>query len=143
MNSIFLGIITACFLFLVIVIGYFLKEIKNSIKNLEDKVVSTMTNLEKKIDAMENSLNPTFNELPKAISSFKNFVDVATEITYDVKELTESLRDLGYNIKAISASVERITSISAKEVSGIKAGLEAAYNVLSRYYINKWGKKQT
>lgn len=143
MNTFFLGIITACFLFFVIAVGYFLKEMKKSIKNLEDKVTSTATHLEKRMESIENSLNPVFHELPGTLSSIRNFVDGLTEIAYDVKELTESLKELGYNIKAISSSIEKITSIGVKQVSGIKAGIEAACNILSKHYINRWSKKQT
>ncbi|HOP85908.1 MAG TPA: DUF948 domain-containing protein [Syntrophorhabdaceae bacterium] len=143
MNTIFLGIITACFVLLVIALIYFLKAIKESIKNLEDKVISSITDLEKRMDSIESSLNPTFNELPKTLSSFRNFADTLTEITNDVKEFTESMRSLGYNIKNISASIERISSISAKQISGIKAGIEAACNVLYKHYINKWSNKKS
>lgn len=141
MNTIFLGIITLGFIFFIITVSYFLIGIKKSVKNFEDKITLTISNMERKIESIENSLNPVFDELPKTLSSIRNLADGLAVITSDVKEFTESLKELGYNIKAISSSIEKITSIGARQVSGIKAGIEAACNVLSRHYINKWGKK--
>lgn len=143
MNTIFLGVIAICFLFFVIVVWYFLNSIKRSVDNMKENFISFAMSLEKKVESIENSLNPTFDELPKTLSNVRNFVEGLTEITHDIKIFTESLSVLGYNIKAISSSIERISSISAKQVSGFKAGLEAFYNVLSRHYMNKWSKKQS
>jgi len=64
-----------------------------------------------------------------------------TDITDDVKALSGSLRGMATNISNITNSIERIARVTAGEVSGIKAGFDAALSVIARHYTKRVNKQ--
>ncbi|HOV89883.1 MAG TPA: DUF948 domain-containing protein [Syntrophorhabdaceae bacterium] len=130
MNSIFLGIIAMAFLAASIVFIYFLLVIKKKFYDLE-----------KTVKTIEESLLPATEELPKTLMSIKNFADNMTYITEDLKELSGSLRIMADNIRNITSSIEKTTRMTSMHISGFKAGINAAFNVIKNHYFKKGDKK--
>ncbi len=130
MNSIFFGIIAMAFLATTITIIYFLLVIKKKFYDLE-----------KTVKTIEESLLPTIEELSKTLMSIKNFADNMTYITEDIKELSGSIRVMAGNIKNITSSIEKTTRMTSMHISGFKAGIDAAFNVIKNHYFKKGDKK--
>ncbi len=130
MNIIFLGIIAVAFLAVSIAIIYFIFVIKKKFYDLE-----------KTVKTIEESLLTVMEELPKTLMSIKNFSDNMTYITEDLKELSGSLRVMANNIKNITSSIEKTTRMTSMHISGFKAGIDAAFNVIKNHYFKKGDKK--
>jgi len=78
----------------------------------------------------DSSLKPTVEELQHVIRTMRSITDNVVDVTEDVKILSGSVRSVGENLKHVSELVEGATSSTVTEVSGLKAGIRAAKEVL-------------
>jgi uncharacterized protein YoxC len=82
------------------------------------------------VKTADSSLRPTIEELQRVITTMRSITDNAVDVTEDVKAISGSMRSVGENLKHVSELVEGATSSTAIEVSGLKAGIRAAKEVL-------------
>jgi len=122
-NNLFLGLITAAVIVAVIIFVYVMLDLRKTIRALKELVSTT-----------ENSLKPTVAELQEALKSVRNVANNVTAVSEDMKILSGALRDVGENVKRVSAEVEHlasfvdgITSSAVVEASGLKAGVKAGF----------------
>lgn len=130
MNSLFFGIIAIAFAAVAVVIIHFLIETKKTIAAIKESIL-----------AIEEAVKPSLVELPKTLASIRTVADNAGDITDDIKVLSGSVREFGENITNISRSVDRITANTAGQISGLKAGINAALSVISKHYFSRFSKK--
>jgi uncharacterized protein YoxC len=123
MNQFLLGIITCGIVVLVVVLVMVLVELKTCIGALRELVKTT-----------EDSLKPTANEVQQTLKSLRNATDNVTAVAEDLRTISGSIRVIGENVKNLS---QCITSSTALEVSGLKAGLEVGLGVLLRNLFRK------
>ena len=71
----------------------------------------------------------------------RNVTDNATAITDDVRTLSASVREVGENIGTVSRLVNDVAAYSIIHVSGLKAGIRAATEVVIRGFLSKRQKK--
>ena len=128
-NIFLLSIITFASLILVIVLIYVLLELRQATRKLEQFI--TMS---------ENSLKPTLDELPGTIRSIRHIAENIATVTDDVKNLSGSVREVGENIRLTSGYIEEIASSSSVQVSGMRAGIRAGFNVLVNSLTTKYKK---
>ena len=94
------------------------------------QVRSTTRTLMDFVKTVDSSLKPTIEELQHVIRTMRNITDNVVDVTEDVKVLSGSMRSVGENLKHVSELVEGATSSTVLEVSGLKAGVRAAKEVL-------------
>jgi uncharacterized protein YoxC len=119
MTTLLLSIITLACVVLVIVLIYVLLELRQATKKLEQFITTS-----------ETSLKPTLDELPVTIRSIRHIAENIATVTDDVKTLSGSVREVGENIRLTSGYIEEIASSSSVQVSGLRAGIRAGFNVL-------------
>ena len=119
MTTLLLSIITFTCVVLVIVLIYVLLELRQATKKLEQFITTS-----------ETSLKPTLDELPVTIRSIRHIAENIATVTDDVKTLSGSVREVGENIRLTSGYIEEIASSSSVQVSGLRAGIRAGFNVL-------------
>ena len=119
MSNILLGLITLSCIVAVVVVIFVMIELKGTIRALREFIKTT-----------ECSLKPTLDELQQTLRSMRNVTDNVTGVTEDVRVLSSSVRDVGENVKRVSELVEDVTSSAAIKVSGLRAGINAAMEVL-------------
>jgi uncharacterized protein YoxC len=119
MTTLLLSIITLTCVVLVIVLIYVLLELRQATKKLEQFITTS-----------ETSLKPTLDELPVTIRSIRHIAENIATVTDDVKTLSGSVREVGENIRLTSGYIEEIASSSSVQVSGLRAGIRAGFNVL-------------
>jgi uncharacterized protein YoxC len=128
-NIFLLSIITLASVILVIVLIYVLLELRQATRKLEQFI--TMS---------ENSLKPTLDELPGTIRSIRHIAENIATVTDDVKNLSGSVREVGENIRLTSGYIEELASSSSVQVSGMRAGIRAGFNVLINSLTTKYKK---
>jgi methyl-accepting chemotaxis protein len=96
--------------------------------------------LEQFITTSETSLKPTLDELPGTIRSIRHIAENIATVTDDVKTLSGSVREVGENIRLTSRYIEEIASSSSVQVSGLRAGIRAGFNVLVNNLLTKHKK---
>ncbi|HXX81062.1 MAG TPA: DUF948 domain-containing protein [Thermodesulfovibrionales bacterium] len=119
MSNILLGLITLSCIVAVGVAIFVMIELKGAIRALREFIKTT-----------EGSLKPTLEEFQQTLRSMRNVTDNVTGVTEDVRVLSSSVRDVGENVKRVSELVEDVTSTAAIKVSGLRAGINAATDVL-------------
>jgi methyl-accepting chemotaxis protein len=129
MTTLLLSIITLTCVVLVIVLIYVLLELRQATQKLEQFITTS-----------ETSLKPTFDELPGTIRSIRHFAENIATVTDDVKTLSGSVREVGENIRLTSGYIEEIASSSSVQVSGLRAGIRAGFNVLVNNLLTKHKK---
>jgi uncharacterized protein YoxC len=129
MSNILLGLITLSCVAAVAVIIFVMIELRGAIRALKEFIKTT-----------EDSLKPTLEELQQTLRSVRNVTDNVTGVTEDVKVLSSSVRDVGVNVKHVSELVEGVTSSAVIKVSGLRAGINAATEILLKNIFS--GKKQ-
>ena len=129
MTNLLLSIITLACVVLVIVLIYVLLELRQATQKLE-----------KFITTSETSLKPTLDELPVTIRSIRHIAENIATVTDDVKTLSGSVREVGENIRLTSGYIEEIASSSSVQVSGLRAGIRAGFNVLVNNLLTKHKK---
>jgi uncharacterized protein YoxC len=129
MTTFLLSIITLACVILVVVLIYVLLELRQATRKLEHFISTT-----------ESSLMPTLDELPGTIKSIRHIAENIATVTDDVKTLTGSVREVGENIRLTSGYIENIASSSSAQVSGLRAGIRAGFNVLVNNLLTKHRK---
>jgi uncharacterized protein YoxC len=129
MTTLLLSIITLACVVLVIVLIYVLLELRQATQKLEQFITTS-----------ETSLKPTFDELPGTIRSIRHIAENIATVTDDVKTLSGSVREVGENIRLTSGYIEEIASSSSVQVSGLRAGIRAGFNVLVNNLLTKHKK---
>jgi uncharacterized protein YoxC len=129
MTTLLLSIITLACVVLVIVLIYVLLELRQATQKLEQFIITS-----------ETSLKPTFDELPGTIRSIRHIAENIATVTDDVKTLSGSVREVGENIRLTSGYIEEIASSSSVQVSGLRAGIRAGFNVLVNNLLTKHKK---
>ena len=129
MTTLLLSIITLACVVLVIVLIYVLLELRQATKKLEQFITTS-----------ETSLKPTLDELPVTIRSIRHIAENIATVTDDVQTLSGSVREVGENIRLTSGYIEEIASSSSVQVSGLRAGIRAGFNVLVNNLLTKHKK---
>jgi len=129
MTTLLLSIITLACVVLVIVLIYVLLELRQATKKLEHFITTS-----------ETSLKPTLDELPVTIRSIRHIAENIATVTDDVQTLSGSVREVGENIRLTSGYIEEIASSSSVQVSGLRAGIRAGFNVLVNNLLAKHKK---
>lgn len=129
MTTLLLSIITLACVVLVIILIYVLLELRQATKKLEQFITTS-----------ETSLKPTLDELPVTIRSIRHIAENIATVTDDVKTLSGSVREVGENIRLTSGYIEEIASSSSVQVSGLRAGIRAGFNVLVNNLLTKHKK---
>ena len=129
MTTLLLSIITLACVVLVIVLIYVLLELRQATQKLEQFITTS-----------ETSLKPTFDELPGTIRSIRHIAENIATVTDDVQTLSGSVREVGENIRLTSGYIEEIASSSSVQVSGLRAGIRAGFNVLVNNLLTKHKK---
>ena len=129
MTTLLLSIITLACVVLVIVLIYVLLELRQATQKLEQFITTS-----------ETSLKPTFDELPGTIRSIRHIAENIATVTDDVQTLSGSVREVGENIRLTSGYIEEIASSSSVQVSGLRAGIRAGFNVLVNNLLAKHKK---
>jgi uncharacterized protein YoxC len=129
MTTLLLSIITLACVVLVIVLIYVLLELRQATQKLEQFITTS-----------ETSLKPTFDELPGTIRSIRYIAENIATVTDDVKTLSGSVREVGENIRLTSGYIEEVASSSSVQVSGLRAGIRAGFNVLVNNLLTKHKK---
>jgi len=129
MTTLLLSIITLACVVLVIVLIYVLLELRQATRKLEQFITTS-----------EASLKPTFDELPGTIRSIRHIAENIATVTDDVQTLSGSVREVGENIRLTSGYIEEIASSSSVQVSGLRAGIRAGFNVLVNNLLAKHKK---
>ena len=125
MNTIFFGLIVLAFIAGTVIFIVVMIELKNAIKELKELIRTT-----------EKSMKPTLTELQGALKSLRDFTDNINEVAEDVRDfsdsisgVSESVRIAGENVRRVSAIVGDVSSLAKAEVSGLKAGVRAGFQV--------------
>jgi|APFre7841882793_1041355.scaffolds.fasta_scaffold00254_4 uncharacterized protein YoxC len=129
MTTLLLSIITLACVVLVIVLIYVLLELRQATRKLEQFITTS-----------ETSLKPMFDELPGTIRSIRHIAENIATVTDDVQTLSGSVREVGENIRLTSGYIEEIASSSSVQVSGLRAGIRAGFNVLVNNLLTKHKK---
>lgn len=129
MTTLLLSIITLACVVLVIVLIYVLLELRQATRKLEQFITTS-----------ETSLKPVFDELPGTIRSIRHIAENIATVTDDVQTLSGSVREVGENIRLTSGYIEEIASSSSVQVSGLRAGIRAGFNVLVNNLLTKHKK---
>ena len=130
MTTLLLSIITLACVVLVIVLIYVLLELRQATRKLEQFITTS-----------ETSLKPIFDELPGTIRSLRHIAENIATVTDDVQTLSGSVREVGENIRLTSGYIEEIASSSSVQVSGLRAGIRAGFNVLVNNLLTKTKSK--
>ncbi len=119
MNSLFWGLITVSIVATVIVLIYVMVELRAAIRSLEGF-----------LKTCDTCLKPALDELQLTLRSVRGVTDNVSGVTEDLRVLSASVRNVGENVKHVSDLVEGVTSSTTIKVSGLRAGLNAALDVL-------------
>lgn len=119
MGNVFWGIITLAVVAAVAVLIFVMIELRAAIRALKDFLRTS-----------ETTLKPTLDELQMTLKSLRNVTDNVTAVTEDVKTLSGSVRNVGESLKHVSELIEGVTSSAVIRASGLRAGINAAVEVL-------------
>ncbi len=129
MSNVFLGLITLAFVTGVIFFIVVMLELRNTVRNLNDLIRN-----------IESRLNPAIEELQQTLRSLRNVSDNITGVTEDVRVLSGSVRKIGEDARRVSGFIEEVTSSAVVRVSGWRAGITAALQVIAQGLLS--GKKR-
>jgi len=130
MSNVLFGIITLSVVAVACVFIYVMIELRGTIKAIKEFLKTS-----------EDTLNPTLEELRKSLKSMRNVTDNATAITEDVRVLSTSAMEVGKDIMHVSKVVNSVTTSSFICMSGLRAGIKAAMEVILSNYLSKKYKK--
>jgi len=116
MNSLFIGLITLAVLVLTGFIIYLILELKKTINSVKLSM-----------ESIERVIIPTVEELQMTLKSVRKITDDVGVVTEEVKGLSGSIREIRENVQYVSEAVSAITKNSVVQVSGVKAGVKAAF----------------
>jgi uncharacterized protein YoxC len=131
MNHIWLGLITIAFLVLTGFIVSFLIELKKTTIAVREFLKTT-----------ETVIKPALEELQQTMKSLRNTTDKVNDIADDLQDVSHALRDTGQTIKQVSTVIGGITSATCIKVSGLRAGIRTALELLLHSFIQRKGGTQ-
>lgn len=119
MNSIYLGLITLAFIVAVGVFVAVMIELRSAVRSMNEFLKTT-----------ESTLKPTLEELRETLKSLRGVTENMTAVTEDIKSFSASFRDMGESVKLMSELFSDLTTSTVIKVSGFRAALRAAAEVL-------------
>jgi uncharacterized protein YoxC len=126
MSQFYLGIITLSIVIATVFLILVLIELRTAIKALKEFLQMT-----------ESTLKPTIEEFQAYLRVAKHVTEDVNTISEDVKVFSGSLREIGENVRGVSRSMKFISalveaqgSIAAIKISGLRAGIRAASQVV-------------
>lgn len=119
MNSILLTISTLAFLVAVAFLIPALIELRKASRSLNIF-----------LDKTTDSLIPTLNELEQTLSKLKDISGNLNKTAEDIKTFSGAVNDVGQSIKHISRMFDEATTSTVVKVSGLRAGIRTAMEVL-------------
>lgn len=78
----------------------------------------------------EESLNNALNEVEETSRSIRSITDNIHSVTENISSVSSSVSELAEHIEGTVHSVQKLTSLTAGSVLGLKAGIMAAFGVL-------------
>ena len=140
MNSLFFGLITLAVIVAALVFILVMLEFRVAAKNLTRFMKTTEDSLRPAFDDLQLTLrsmrevtgnvDDVSKELQLTLRSMKNITDNVTTVTDDIKALSGSIRDVGEKAKHVSMLIDELTTSGVSRVSGWRAGIRAATDVL-------------
>lgn len=130
MNQIWLALMTIAFLTVVYFLVHVLLELRKSAKALTDFLRTA-----------EDSLKPALEELQRTLKSMRKVTDDVNSVTEDIRLVSGSARDIGHNLKKISALLNEASSEAIIKVSGLRVGIRTALEVLIKNFLTKGGTR--
>lgn len=140
MNSIFFTLITVAVILAAVVFIIVMLELRTAIKALKGFISTTEYSVKPTLDELQMTLssirdvtgsaNTVSRELQLTLRGIRDITDNVTIVTEDVKTLSSSVREIGVKARHVSELIEDVTVLSTSKVSGLKAGLRAAAEVL-------------
>ncbi len=124
MNTILWSLLTLAVIAAVVVFILVMLELRTAIRGLK--------NLIKVVEDSCAPIKPTLEELELTLRSARGVTENINGVAEDVRELSGSIREVGEKVKHVTEVVEGVTSLTAGRVSGLKAGINAALEVLLR-----------
>jgi ABC-type transporter Mla subunit MlaD len=93
------------------------------------------------LKSTEGSLNSTLREVEDTMKSFREVTDNISSVTQDAKDFSSSLVGLADDVKSVGDSIHNLTSRTSRNVSGIRAGISAALEIILENLITRKGGK--
>jgi uncharacterized protein YoxC len=124
MNAVLITFLTLTGIVAVCVLVAVLLELRNTIKSLNVLLTTT-----------ESQLKPTLEEVQQSLKSIRGITDNVNAVTEDVRVLSTSVREVGENVQRITELVDDAAASASIRVSGVKAGVRAAAEVLARNFV--------
>lgn len=90
----------------------------------------TLSGIRELIHITQDRLMPVIQETEMTLRSIRKVSDDVGTVTENVKNFSTAMEDVVKNVRAISSIAEEFRSGVSLRVSGVKAGLKAAINVL-------------
>lgn len=90
----------------------------------------------------EEKLNPALEELQYTLRSLRNVSDTVSDITSDVRMLSQSVGDVGKSLGSVNALVQGFSTSAAVKVISLRAGITAALNYFIVNFIKKGEKNE-
>ena len=131
MNTVLLGLITAAVVAAGVVFMVVMFELRTAVRALKDLIKTT--------ECSCAPLKPTLEELQMTLKSVRDMTDNINGVAGDVRELSGSIKDVGEKVRHVSELVDDVTSLTVGRVSGLKAGINAAIEVLLKNLFRKRG----
>ena len=133
MNSFYAGLITLAILVATVFFILVLVELRKTMKALKEFLQMT-----------ENTLKPTLEEFQEYLKVTKHVTENVNTIAEDVKVFSGSVKEIGENVRGASRGmkfigdlVEEQGSIAAMKVSGLRAGIRAASQIVFENLLRK------
>ncbi len=106
----------------VVVFTLVMLELRTAVRALKDLIKTTESSCA--------PIKPTLEELQLTLKSVRDVTENINGVAEDVRELSSSVRDVGEKVKHVTEVVEGVTSLTAGRMSGLRAGINAAIEVL-------------
>lgn len=140
MNSLFFTLITIAVLVAAAVFILAMLELRSAIKALSRFIRTTEESVKPTLDELQMTLSSlrditgkadtVSRELQMTLRGIRDITDNVTTVTEDVKTLSGSVREIGTKAMHVSELIEDVTLSSASKISGWRAGIRAATNVI-------------
>lgn len=140
MNSLFFTLITVAVILAAAVFIIVMLELRSAIKTLnrfisttEDSVKPTLDELQLTLSSIRDitgKADTVSRELQLTLRGIRDITDNVTTVTEDVKTLSSSVREIGDKARHVSELIEDVTLSGVSKVSGWRAGIRAATDVL-------------
>jgi len=133
MNSFYAGLITLAILVATVFFILVLIELRKTMKALKEFLQMT-----------ENTLKPTLEELQEYLKVAKDVTENVNTVAEDVRVFSGSVREIGENVRGVSRGMKTLSdlvgeqsSTVAMKVSGLRAGIRAASQIVFENLLRK------